>query len=66
MDRRDDNYYEAHAQTIILDTITSSYENARILRRLRRNDPSFTTLGIANSDNEYVDDDDFFIEEGDD
>ena len=67
MDRRDDNYYEAHAQTIILDTITSSYENARILRRLRRNDPSFTTLGIANSDNEYaVDDDDYLVDRGDD
>ena len=67
MDRRDTNYYEAHAQTINLDKIASSGGNATILQQLRDNDPNFTTLGIANSDNEYaVDDDDYLVDRGDD
>ncbi len=65
MDRRDANYYEAHAQTINLDTITSNEQNATILQRLRDNDPTFGFLQITD-DNDYIDENIFIIDEGDD
>ena len=43
---RDAKYYEAHAQIINLGKITSNEKNAKILRRLRDNDPNFTTFGV--------------------
>jgi Ran GTPase-activating protein (RanGAP) involved in mRNA processing and transport len=64
MDRRDVNYYEAHAQTVILKDITSDEYNAEILQKLRDNDPKFTCLGIKV---EYPDDaSDFLIQSQDD
>lgn len=65
MDRRDANYYEAHAQTINLEEITSDEYNAAILQGLRDNDLSFTTLEIK-TDCDDASDDDFFIDEEDD
>ena len=64
MDRRDDNYYEAHAKTINLKEITSNEQNARILLHLRDNDPNFDFLQILsyNSQFEY----DFTVVEEDD
>jgi hypothetical protein len=44
MDRRDIKYYEARAQTINLEQITSDEYNADILEILRDNDAHFTYL----------------------
>ncbi len=64
MDGRDVNYYDAHAQTVILKDITSDEYNAAILQKLRDNDPKFTSLGITLGD--PCDEDDFLIARGDD
>ncbi|KAL7455389.1 hypothetical protein ACHAWC_009216 [Mediolabrus comicus] len=64
MDRLDVNYYEAHAQTVILTDITSDEYNAAILQKLRDNDPKFTSLGITFGD--PGDEDDFLIGREDD
>ncbi len=63
MDRRDIKYYEARAQTINLEQITSDEYNAEILRLLRDSDPNFTYVYIQNH---YEDFCDFVIREGDD
>ncbi len=49
MDRRDSNYYEAHAQSVNLRDITSNRYNATILQKLRDNDPTFDSLQIMGS-----------------
>ena len=46
MDVQDYEYFEERANDVILQDITSSQHNANILRRLRHNDPEFTTLSI--------------------
>src|SRR6056300_1569786 len=48
MNRRDANYYEALAQTIDLEQITSDHHNATVLQRLRDNDPTVKRLRIQN------------------
>ena len=64
MNRRDDNYYEAHAKTIsiILDKITSSDNNADIIQRLHANDPTFTFLQISGNNEYIIDEHDFVID----
>ena len=64
MDRRDIKCYEARAQTINLEEITSSDEdNANVLWRLRSSDPEYTCLYIQNF---WEDDCDFVVREEDD
>ncbi|KAL7454580.1 hypothetical protein ACHAWC_007179 [Mediolabrus comicus] len=63
------SYYDAHAQSVDPTEITSSDENAEILRRLRDNDPE-----LGDSDGLWIDQHDydnsqfdyFVIQEGDD
>eukprot|EP00984_Skeletonema_dohrnii_P034227 scaffold33508_cov96-Skeletonema_dohrnii-CCMP3373.AAC.3 len=64
MEMRDFDYYEARAQDVKLEDITSCEGNAEILRRLRDQswDTSLNRLSIADS---YVDDW-FIVGEGDD
>ena len=65
--RASKSYYDAHAQTVDLDDITSSDRNAEILRRLRDNDPKLARLSITQDDffgNRLVYD--FVVQEGDD
>ena len=63
MDVQDYEYYEARAEDVKLEHITSSQQNADILERLRDNDPYFTSIYFA----ETIDDgSDFIIREGDD
>ena len=58
--------YDELASDVNLDSITSSEHNALILEKLRNNDDSFKELGIAGGDYvNWVDEDDFFVEEGD-
>jgi hypothetical protein len=52
------SHYEAQAQTVNLEDITSSDDNAAILQKLRADDPEFTSLGIKV---DYPEDDDDFI-----
>lgn len=63
----DNNYYEAHARGVNLESITSTKFNALILEKLRNNDDEFKTIGIGigGIDDDYSDDD-FVVEEGDD
>lgn len=61
--RRDIKYYEARAQTINLEQITSDEYNAEILEILRDNDPGLSYLYIQDRFDEYGD---FVVEEGDD
>ena len=64
MDVQDYEYFEERAKDVILQDITSSQHNANILRRLRHNDPEFTSLSI-NDDYDDDDDWDFIVDEGD-
>ncbi len=66
MDRQDDNYYDAHAQTIDLDKITSNKKNAAILQQLRDNDPTFDFLQIQSEDTIFTNKYDFTVGEEDD
>ena len=64
MERQDFDYYEARAQDVKLEDITSCYENAEILQRLHCH---LKTLTISDDDEDVDDVDDYFIvEEGDD
>ena len=64
---RDEEYYDMLAQIIDLNGITSSKENAEILRRLRDNDNVWDEEEILNvGDDYYGEDEDFCAEEGDD
>src|SRR6056300_563962 len=58
MGGRHSSHYEAHAQTVNLEDITSSDDNAAILQKIRADDPGFISLGIKG---EYPDDEDDFI-----
>ena len=58
MGGRHSSHYEAQAQTVNLEDITSSDDNAAILQKLRADDPEFTSLGIKV---DYPEDDDDFI-----
>ena len=62
MERRDFDYYEARARGVILAGITSCYENAEILRRLRDQDTSLDAIRITDEADEVRD---FIVEEGD-
>eukprot|EP00984_Skeletonema_dohrnii_P023970 scaffold13082_cov78-Skeletonema_dohrnii-CCMP3373.AAC.1 len=63
MDVQDYEYYEARAKDVKLEDITSDEDNADILERLRDNDPDFTHISISN---EFIDEGDFVVCEGDD
>ncbi|KAL7448570.1 hypothetical protein ACHAWC_000736, partial [Mediolabrus comicus] len=56
------SYYQAHAQSVDLNEITSSDHNAKILRRLRDNE--LTSLSIQQHDDDVFDK--FVVQEGDD
>ena len=61
----DNNYYEARARDVNLESITSEH-NALILEKLRNNDDSFKEMGIVGADYEdWIDEDDFEVEQGD-
>ena len=62
MERREFDYYEARAQDVKLEDITSCEYNAEILRRLRNQDTSLKNLTISDD----ADDDYFVVGEGDD
>jgi Ran GTPase-activating protein (RanGAP) involved in mRNA processing and transport len=63
----DNNYYEARARDVNLDSITSEY-NAIILEKLRNNDDSFKAMGIVEADYRWPEEDDFIVDvqEGED
>jgi len=63
MDVQDYEYYEARAKDVKMEDITSDEDNADILERLRDNDPDFTHISIGE---EYTDERDFVVREGDD
>jgi hypothetical protein len=68
MERRDYNYYDARAQDVALEDITSSKQNAEILRRLRDEDLALTgreevVLSIAEYESDFGNH--FFAGEGD-
>ena len=46
------SYYDERAETVDLTEITSSRNNAEILRRLRDNDPELAWLSIIHHDGE--------------
>jgi hypothetical protein len=58
------SYYDERAETVDLNDITSDYQNAEILRRLRDNDPDLSRLYIRQHGNNWGDA--FFLQEGDD
>ena len=58
MGGRHSSHYEAHAQTVNLEDITSSDDNAAILQKLRADDPELTELWIKV---DYPEDDDEFV-----
>ena len=62
MDEQYYEYYEARAEDVKLEDITSTQHNADILERLHDNDPDFTYISISN---EMYDESDFVICEGD-
>src|SRR5210317_752092 len=64
MGGRHSSHYEAHAQSVNLEDITSSDDNATILQKLRADDPEFTMLSIKVDDPN--DEDDFIIRKEDD
>jgi len=65
MEGRDFDYYEARAQEVKLEDITSCADNAEILHMLRDNNPYLTNLHISNiAITTYVYE--FIIGEGDD
>ena len=47
MEHRDYTYYEAHTDSINLEEITSSAENAKILQQLRDGDPTLSSLSLG-------------------
>ena len=62
MEVHDIDYYEAHANDVKLEDITSDEDNADIITRLRDEDPEFFGIWITTSpEDEY----DFFVREGD-
>ena len=62
-----DNNYEALARDVNLKSITSTDNNAEILELLRNNNDSFTAMGIIHHDYEdWPEEDDFVVQEGDD
>eukprot|EP00984_Skeletonema_dohrnii_P013956 scaffold5839_cov103-Skeletonema_dohrnii-CCMP3373.AAC.6 len=63
MDVQDYEYYEARAKDVKMEDITSDEDNADILERLRDNDPDFTHISIRD---EFIDEGDFVVREGDD
>eukprot|EP00985_Skeletonema_marinoi_P014357 scaffold7266_cov121-Skeletonema_marinoi.AAC.19 len=63
MDVRDNEYFEAREKDVKMEDITSDEDNADILERLRDNDPDFTHTSIRD---EYTDESDFVVREGDD
>ena len=68
MERRDFDYYEAHARDVKLEDITSCDGNATILQRLRDQDTSLDDISITD-DYSIADDEDndwFTAGEGDD
>ena len=63
----DNNYYEAHARDVNLESITSSKDNALILEKLRNNDNKFKMMTIVGADfEEPRTDDEFEVKQGDD
>ena len=61
------SYYDERALSLNLDEITSSDHNAKILRRLRDNDPYFLRLSIIQHDDDVFGEDyAFVVGEGDD
>ena len=65
MDEQDYEYYEARAEDVKLEDITSSQQNADILERLRDNDPKFTYITYIYIAETVDDGGDFVIREGD-
>ncbi|KAK1734035.1 leucine-rich repeat protein [Skeletonema marinoi] len=65
MDLQDYEYYEARAEDVKLEDITSSQQNADILERLRDNDPKFTYITYIYIAETVDDGGDFVIREGD-
>ena len=61
--KRSIEYYESHMWDVKLEDITSSKDNAEILRQLRDNDPYFTSITLTNSAMDY---DDFVVGTNDD
>jgi hypothetical protein len=54
MERRDFHYYEARAQDVKLEDITSCEKNANIIRELRANDPNLRDLTIRHIDELFI------------
>jgi hypothetical protein len=64
---RPTSYYDERAETVDLAEITSSDDNAEILRRLRDNDPDLAWLSIRRHDDDVFGLDNYFVvREGDD
>ncbi len=61
--KRSIEYYESHMWDVKLEDITSDKDNAEILRKLRDNDPDFTSITLNDSLEEH---DDFVISDDDD
>jgi Ran GTPase-activating protein (RanGAP) involved in mRNA processing and transport len=63
----DNNYYEARARNVDLESITSSGDNALILEKLRDDNDSIKSLNILGVDDEWDDDGhNYVVQEGDD
>ena len=61
--KRSNEYYESHMWDVKLEDITSNERNAEILRRLRDNDPKFTSIALTNGG---IEEDDFVVGTNDD
>eukprot|EP00984_Skeletonema_dohrnii_P015704 scaffold6834_cov113-Skeletonema_dohrnii-CCMP3373.AAC.3 len=60
-----DNYFEARARNVNLEDITSSENNAFILERLRNSDDAFKAMGITGDNDDWLDENNFVVREGD-
>ena len=61
--KRSVEYYDSCVRDVKLEDITSSEYNAKALRKLRDNDPDFTTIALTDTADEF---DDFIVTNNDD
>lgn len=66
IDKRDYEYYKAHAKDVDLDDITSSDHNANLLMMLRDGDPDWNGKFFLLNEEIDGDSDEFIVDDGDD